>query len=364
MKAVAVRGTGSVEVAQPARFMEAVDKTWGKIDKSKYIQFLRKIGTMGAMYAKDSACSMPYKNFQANTIPPEAMKNWDPQFFLDRYMVRRMASMACPVHCSRLYKVTDGPYAGLVTEGFELNTFGDFAAKCAIDYPPAIIMAHALCNQLGIGLDEAAGAISWALECYQRGIITDKDTDGQKLQWGDHELIMDLIRKIAPREGFGNILAEGCKRASEMLGRGSSYYAVHMKGQDLYEEVRAPIGWGLGTCVATRGGGHTTSATACELLMEMEPEMAEVGKQIIGIRTFEPQSYEDKPELVVYTERVLELLHALGLCMFVGTWQDLNLIGIPELAEFYSAATGWETTEDEIVIMADRIFNLEKAFNV
>ena len=93
-------------------------------------------------------------------------------------------------------------------------------------------------------------------------------------------MIFELLRKMVYREGFGNILAEGCKRASEIVGRDSAFYAIHMKGQDLYEEIRAPLGWGLGTCVATRGGGHTTGASAVDITMPLNPKLAEVGKKV------------------------------------------------------------------------------------
>ena len=106
-----------------------------------------------------------------------------------------------------------------------------------------------------------AGPIGWAMECYQRGILTDKDTDGLKLNWGDAGVALELIRKISYREGFGNILAEGCARAADMVGRDSGYYALHIKGQDLYEPCRGALGWSLGTTTSTRGGGHTTGAT-------------------------------------------------------------------------------------------------------
>ncbi|MBA7694613.1 hypothetical protein ES703_103226 [subsurface metagenome] len=175
---------------------------------------------------------------------------------------------------------------------------------------------------------------------------------------------MELVRRIAYREGFGNLLAEGCKKAAEIIGRDTDYYAIHLKGQDLYEEIRAPVGWGLGTCVATRGGGHTTGAPVCEIAMSLDPKISEVCKRVFGIKNAEPQSYEDKPELVLYFEREQELVNSLGLCMFVGTWSDANLMGIPELAEIYSAATGWEITEEELIKIADRILNLEKAFNI
>ena len=364
LKAIAVSGTGSIEVAQPERFMDLVEKAWERIASSTILQRHAIYGTIGAMKAKNDFCSMPYKNFQETTIPEESMAKLDAENFISNYKVRDIAYMACPLRCSTFYRVNEGPYAGLATEGFELNTVADFAAKCAIDYPPAIIKVHALCNQLGIDLDASAGAISWAQECYQRGIITEKDTDGLKLEWGDYGVVMELVRKIAYREGFGNLLAEGCKKASEMLGRDSGYYAIHQKGQDLYEEVRAPVGWGFGTCVATRGGGHTTGTPLCEVTMSLDPSTVEVGNKVYGIKNIESQSYKDKPELVLYFERENGLINSLGLCMFVGNCIDATQMGIPELAELYSAATGWETTADELIKIADRILNLEKVFNI
>jgi aldehyde:ferredoxin oxidoreductase len=363
LKAIAVRGTGSVKVAQPDRFINGVNKAFTAIEESKVLARTSKYGTIGIMRSKNDCNSMPYKNFQHTYIPKEELDKIDADIFMNEYKTRDLASMACPIHCSNFYRVNHGPYAGLATEGFQLNTVADYAAKCGIFYPPAIIKVHALCNQLGIDLDASAGAISWALECFERGIITEKDTDGLKLHWGDYGVVFELIRKLVYREGFGNILAEGCMRAADIIGRDSSYYAIHMKGQDLYEEVRAPLGWGLGTCVATRGGGHTTGASAADLTMPLDPKVAEVGKRVFGIENIDPISYEDKAKLVLYFEREQELVNSLGVCMFAGTWLDPAQMGIPELTELYSAATGWETTEQEIIKIADRILNLEKAFN-
>ena len=364
LKAIAVRGTGSLEVAQPERFMKAISRAWEKINKSAGLKNIGNNGTIAGVRASNDFGNLPYKNFQENKMPEESMNKLDYKLYNQNYKVRDIAYLACPVHCSQFYQINEGPYAGLATEGFEWNTLADYAVKCAIDYPPAIIKVHALCNQLGLDLDTSAGSISWALECYQRGIITEKDTDGLKLVWGDYGVVMELVRKLAYREGFGNLLAEGCKKASEILGRDSGYYAIHQKGQDLFEEPRGRLGWGLGACVATRGGGHTTGSPGGELAMLLDPKIREGYQKIAGIKNADPQSYEDKPELVAYVEREQELINSLGLCMFVGTWCDPTLLGIPELAEIYSAATGWETTEDDFIKIADRILNLEKAFNI
>jgi len=364
LKAVAVRGTGAVTVADPERFMRAVDDAFSRIFASVGLrEGHSKMGTLVAVRPKNKECSMPFKNFQDGYIPDEIMQKIDPEIFTGQYKVKDRAGMACPIYCGKVYRVNEGAYAGLETEGVQCEVVTSYGARLAIDSPAAIIKINALCNQMGMDVDAAATAIAWAFECYQRGIITEADTDGLALHWGDHEVVIKLIEKLVARDGFGNILAEGCKRAADILGRDSEYYAIHMKGQDLYEEVRSPLGWGFGTCVATRGGGHTTGASVVDLRMEFDPEIGKIMKRISGIKEISASSYEDKAKLVFYYEREQELVNSLGLCMTVGTWQEPALLGFPELAELYSAVTGWETSEQELVRAADRIFNLEKAFN-
>jgi len=188
------------------------------------------------------------------------------------------------------------------------------------------------------------------------------DTDGLKLEWGDTSVILELIRKIAFREGFGNLLAEGCAHAAKLLGRKSEYYAMHIKGQDLYEVIRSAIGWGLGTCVSTRGGGHTTGAPTIETTRTVDPELA---AKVYGVTTInDPLAFEGKAKLVWYFERLHRINNALGICHFVTTWSSPILLGFPEIAELYSAATGWGTTEEDLKEAAARMLNVEKAFNI
>ncbi|MFX0198293.1 MAG: aldehyde ferredoxin oxidoreductase family protein [Candidatus Hodarchaeota archaeon] len=364
LKAVAVRGTGSVEVARPGRFIKAVDSAREKLEKSPLLQGFAKYGTHGIWPLKNEACSVPFKNFQDAHMPPEIESKMNPDMFMTTYKKRDMACMICPLHCSNFYHIDHGPYCGLATEGFQLEISAELGGKLAIEYPPAIIKGHAFCNQLGLDVDNATNPIAWAFECYQRGILAERDTDGLKLEWGDYGVIFELIRKMAYREGFGNILAEGSKHASEIVGRDSGYYAITMKGQDLYEEIRLPIGWGFGACVATRGGGHTTGAPSVEINTVGASEVAEFAKRLYGVKTINPDEYEDKAKLVIYFERHQEIVNSLGICMFVTCWQDPTQLTLRETAELYSAATGWETTVDELVRIADRILNLEKAFNV
>ncbi|MFH1122223.1 MAG: aldehyde ferredoxin oxidoreductase family protein [Pseudomonadota bacterium] len=354
LKAVAVRGTGAVRIADPKRFMRAVETTRKAFaqenEKSRFIRY----GTPVILEGKQALCGISYKNFQYLDLPADAfarlrgaMETWQ-----DDYRVRMVGYPACPRPCDRYFRIDKGPYAGLECQGVQFEVLQGYAGKLAVDDPDFLIKINAYCNQLGLDVDNPAGAIGWAMECYERGILTETDTDGLKLVWGDTDVILELTRKIAYREGFGNLLAEGCFRAARRLGRGSEYYAMHLKGQDLYEVIRNSIGWGLGVCVSTRGGGHTTgapAATVIEAAVKTDPTLAAMAQKTYGIGTLgDPLSYEGKAPLVGYFERLHRVNNAFGVCHYVTTWSHPSYLGFPELAELYSSATGWETTEEDL----------------
>ena len=211
---------------------------------------------------------------------------------------------------------------------------------------------------------EVAFPIGWAMECYQRGIINGQDTDGLKLNWGDAGVALELIRRISYREGFGNILAEGCARAADIIGRNSSYYAMHIKGQDLYESCRGALAWCLGTTTSTRGGGHTTGTVNDARFGYDQHNIAKL-MSIFGISDpIEPTEYEGKANLVMYMEVLHRVNNSLGICHMNTVHWDFGLMDLSHLSELYSLATGWETTVEELKFIAMRQLNLEKAFNL
>lgn len=362
VKAIAVRGTGEVEAANPARFMNAVDEIRKRFEQSDFVKTLVRLGTPFGVKRKQETCGIPYRNFQYLVLPEESYTKWDVEDLQRAYRVRNMGYMACPMPCSRYFQIDHGTYAGLGTEGFQFEALADFSGKLGVDDPSFCIKANAYCNQLGLDIDNAAGSIGWAMECYQRGILKESDADGLKLEWGDAGVILELIRKIAYREGFGDILGEGCAHAAELLGGESDYFAMHLKGQDLYEVLRSTIGWALGACVSTRGGGHTTGAPVSETIAVLDEEVAE---KVYGVTTVnQPLAFEGKAKLVGYFEKLHRIANSLGICHMTTTWFDLILQGFPEFAELYSAATGWEVTQEDLKRAATRMLNVEKAFNI
>jgi aldehyde:ferredoxin oxidoreductase len=258
--------------------------------------------------------------------------------------------------------VTEGPYAGLKTECNQWEAFGTLQTRLAMREPTFMLKANAYCNQLGIDVDAAGGAIGWAMECYQRGILHEADTDGLRLDWGDADVVLELIRKICYREGFGDVLAEGCARAADLVGRDSGYYALHIKGQDLYEPCRGSNGWLLGTATSTRGGTHTTGALVIETVPDLNAEKAYMVYGATGLD--KPLEYDGKAKMVTYMEAVSRMANCLGICLYSTTCLDVDQTDLLQMAELYSAATGWDTSAEDLRRHAMKQLNLEKAFNL
>lgn len=362
LKAIAARGTGAIEVADPERFMKAVDSARAMYDKSNTVALNRQFGSAICIRAKQEVCGIPYKNFQFLTIPDDMLERLDQEKLNAKYKVRNMSHPACCVACGRFWRIDEGPYAGYEGEGFQFEALADFNCKLGIDDPTFTIQANAYCNQLGLDIDLAAETIAWAMECYEKGILQKSDVDNLNVEWGNAEVVLELIRKTAYREGFGEILSEGVAKAADIIGRESSYYAMHIKGQDLYEVIRGAIGWGLGCTTSTRGGGHTTGAPVCETIMAIDPKQAE---KIYGVTTAtKPLSYQGKVKMVEFFEEFHRINNSLGICHYNTVWSDVWLPGFPEYAELYSAATGYETSVDAMRWKARRQLNIEKAFNL
>jgi len=363
LKAMVVRGSGSIKAAENERFMKAVATSRNMCTQAASSEKTHEYGTLFNYDIKQKVCGINYKNFQYLTIPESKFDRYDPRKTIKKFEVRKLSFPGCAIHgCGRKLVVSEGPYKGLKTECNQWEAFSTLQTRLAVDEPTFMLKANAICNDLGLDVDAAGGSIGWAMECFQRGIIDDGDTNGMTLKWGDAETILKLIHQISYREGFGNILAEGSCRAADIIGRGSGYYAIHIKGQDLYEVCRGANGYCLGTTTSTRGGGHTTGAVACEAAANLNVEKA---RRVYGVdNPNKPLEYDGKARMTLYMEVLHRVNNCLGVCHINTTWWDVDQIDLPQLAELYSAATGWETSVEDFYTIAMRQLNMEKAFNL
>jgi aldehyde:ferredoxin oxidoreductase len=363
LKAVVAKGSGSVRVADRERFMAAVAKCRKMFKGLPTTEYFHKYGTLGIMTGKQAVCGIAFKNFQDTHLPEEMADAVDPRHIIEKYQVSKRSYPGCAFGgCSRIMSVNEGPYAGLLTESNQWEVVSTLQGRLAIEEPTFMLKANTLCNQYGLDVDAAGGPIGWAMECYEKGILDEKDTDGLRLEWGDAQVALELIRKISFREGFGDILAEGCAKASDIVGRGSERYAMHIKGLDLYEPCRGAMGWSLGATTSTRGGGHTTGGPVIETMGKLDVKKAQ---EVYGIgNPHKPQEYKGKAKMVTFGEALQRVNNCLGVCHWNTSYFDPNFPSLPELAELYSAATGLDRSVEDLKRLTMRQVNLEKALNL
>ena len=358
LKAIAVRGTQPVRVADPDRFSELMEKAWELYHAQSGVLNTHLYGTAGGVPTINELHVFPSYNFQQSHF--EEAEKISGQHLVERgYLKRRVGCYSCPMSCHRYAEVKDGPYKGSYTGGPEYESFGALGAGCGVSDMEAVIRANELCNIYGLDTISTGGVIQWAMECHQRGLEFDRD--GLDLSWGNGETMVELIHRIANREGLGDLLADGTKRAAETLGQGSDEWAIQAKGLEQSRvETRAAYSYALAFAVNPRGPDHLMTETLAEF--GLSPEMVEVIEKITGDKKYAtPNTTEKRPEIVRWHEDVYAVTDALGLCAFTSTAQYYMT---PELmADLFSAATGIPSDEETIMRLGRKIVNMERAFN-
>jgi aldehyde:ferredoxin oxidoreductase len=350
LKAIAVRGSRSVYVADPDRYEEVVRKWFEDILKQPLRKLHHNIGTTWLIRQFNQVCDLPIKNAQELRRPEAEIGQFFGENFVPKYLVRHTSCFSCGHACQKYVQIHDGPYAG---EKGRRPEYGCLASLCSelgiFDFAFGLRITN-LANQLGIDAQEAGPTMAMAFECYQRGILTEKDTDGLKLEWGNKEVVLELLRKIAYREGFGDVLADGCLNAAKKIGKGAEKYAYHIKGKSHPDRLTAYIPAVLGFAVATRGWDHLRGTVF--------PHITSLGP---------PKFWDYDPK---YAKAVLEREHidtaadSLEICKFLTEFalMEEGLGGITRMAEVLSALTGVDFSEGRLHKACDRIYNVERAY--
>ncbi|MEM3755241.1 MAG: aldehyde ferredoxin oxidoreductase N-terminal domain-containing protein, partial [Candidatus Bathyarchaeia archaeon] len=212
LKAIAVRGSKDVKIAKQKEYIEYVNELCKRIYESPLYKEVSTIGTPILVEKCRARNLFPVNNFQYTQWSEEKIEAISGKTFHEKFSIRSKACFGCPIHCSHFYSIKEGPYAGTVGEGIEYEVIGPFGIQTGTPDIMMIVKAHELCSKYSIDTCSCGNVIATAMEWYQKGIITKEDTGGIELKWGDVEAIMDLVKKICFKEGFGRILAEGVKR--------------------------------------------------------------------------------------------------------------------------------------------------------
>ncbi len=365
LKCIACRGTMDIKIAHPVEALEYNKRVISQVTAGKVSQTQGRLGTPFIWGATNSWGGIRTRNFQTNQfeycdeIEPEA---------IDEHVIGMAGCFGCQVHCRAKYIIPDGPYKGVYDEGPEYTAQGALTGEPGCSNMVNLLAGNHLLNTYGLDILETGSLIAWAMELYENGILTDKDTDGLELRFGNDEALIEMIDRIAHRKGLGDILAEGGLRAAEKIGKNSIKYLIHVKGMsNLHSDERATPALALGIATGSRGSDHLRSRPAIDLYGLPENVLRMVYSQPVpydGPLTSHWQDYEGKPWMVRWQEVCYESVDCLGICKYHTIFLGPNFPNFQEWSKLLYYNTDLEMTPLEIWEVGDRSYNLERLFNI
>jgi aldehyde:ferredoxin oxidoreductase len=357
LKAIAVRGHLGVKIADPeALLREAKGLIQMLMSENHYWRY-RNIGSPKGttLYAKVGGVTA--YNGQSGIF--DQFEKIEGDVFLNRYNIGRSACGNCPLPCWQKYLVKEGRFQGSWTEAIENSTVQCFGTKIGNSDPEAILVAHTLCDRYGLDEISVGVTIAFAMECFQKGIITAKDTGGIHLTWGNVDALLQLIEMIALHQGFGKILGQGSKKAAEYFGHDSERFALHVKGLEISTvDPRAYQGWALGYAVASRGADHMRAYSNWEFGEVPDEVCEEAG---IPETVADRFTVEGKGRGIAYSENIRSITDCLEMCKTVARQK----LGLPKnVVGILNAVTGRDWTKEQLMKIGERKVNLERLFNL
>ncbi len=352
LKAVAVKGTGKMELADPKGYMDAIAEITKIYMTDSGAQAFTQFATASAVNYANLHGLFPTNNFYEEVFADAENLSGEAQ--REKVWTRDTACFACPIRCSKMAEAKKGPYKGSVVEGIEYETAAMMGSNLGIGDLDALVYLNELSDKLGLDTLSTGNAIGFAIECYQKGIITSKDTDGLELKFGDPEVAIKLTKMIAHREGIGDILADGVKEVAKAWNKGSEAFAMEVKGLEMPGwSPRGSPGQSLAYATADRGGCHQRG---WPIAAECEGLPSKLGEPL------QRYTIEGKPEYVINDQNFLSATYATGACEFVRT---IELFSTAEgLVRLIPLVIGWDMTNDEFMKVGERIWNLIRLFNL
>ena len=344
LKAIAVSGTRKVPIVQPEVFRELQTAIRKKARGVERLAIFGKFGTPRNQLIVNERGLFPTRNFQGGVF--EGINEVSHVKQQER-VIRKTTCHDCPVACGNLTKAR-APYEDFETEGPEYETFWAFGAQCGNTNIDAIIAADRLCDQLGMDTISTGNCIGFAMECAERGLLPKADLGGLDLKFGNHQAMVEMVRRIGNRQGLGDLLAEGTRRAGEKIGGNSIHFAMQVKGMEIPAyDPRGAKTMALTYSTSPRGGCH---------------ERGLISRETFGVPPFlDPLSIEGKGAVAQFYHDRTALMDSLGVCIFPPNNGGMD---IKELASLFSCVVGVSVTEADLFKAAERIWNVERLFNL
>jgi len=346
LKAIGVRGNNTVKVPDMEGMWQFFQESWQRIQEHPGTgKVLPLIGTGSAVNAFNKLGMLPTKNWQAETFEKADMISGE-RLKEEGFYKRSKACPGCPIRCGKITGGVGPDGKPVIAEGPEYETLYSFGTALANTDLNSIIYADRLCDEYGVDTISSGVSIAFAMEAFEKGVISVKETEGLSLVFGNHQAALELLRKISYREGLGDILAEGVKRAAKIIGHGSEKYAMHAKGMELAgHSARGLKGLALGYAVSTRGGTH----------QDTRPTVERSGQ-------FDPQAVQGKGEMNKESQDMTTLCDSLIICRYTegiyGFFLNQDHVRMSNLV------TGADYALEELKLIGERVYNLERLFNV
>jgi aldehyde:ferredoxin oxidoreductase len=355
LKAVAVRGNKHLHVADMARFLEILEQLDKAIYNHPEYEIRYRLGTTKLIKALNEIGGLSTRHFQSGRFDEVDLVSGEAIEAL--YKVKSKACFSCTIPCSRYLIVEDPRFPELKLEGPEFEPLAGFTLRVGNSDLALGLKCVDLSNRYGLDAIALSEVISWAMECFERDLLSSDEVDSLDLSWGNGETIMALIHKIAHREGFGDLLADGVQKAAEKLGRGSEEFAMHGKGLELFEaDVRSIKAYGLGNAVSSRGADHLRSEPWFEFSNDAEEGVRRYGIPETAFRL----EYKGKGLVVKHFEEMAAISDSLGVCK--NTYNNMEILDWDDTAELLNATTGWDLIGEGVRKIGERIVNLERLF--
>ena len=351
LKAIAVRGHNPPPIKSPERVKEFREWLTANIEKVKMFQDL---GSGAYMAPYEASGNLPVRNFRDGLFPNAAAI--EGKTIKETIRTGMDGCFGCIVRCKKVVKVTDPYPVDPAYGGPEYETLAALGSNCGIDDLKAICKGNELCNAYSLDTISTGLCISFAMECFEKGIITTKDTGGLEIRFGDAGVMLKLIEMIAFRNGFGDVLADGTAVAAKKIGKSAGEYAMQVKGVELaLHEPRLKAGLGLGYMVNPNGADHCMNIH--DTLFAKDPQMKDL--HALGILEGVPPEEMSPRKVTLF--KAMQFLRLLGDCLPVCMILPYSY---RQLADLTSAVTGWDVDIPELTRTADRILTMMRLFNI
>ena len=347
LKAVVVRGTGGIPVADGTGLMTRAAAYGGK-EKTKFKRNF-ELGTAGGVVATEAFGDMPIRNFLGGRWAEKA-ERVSGQTMFKKYGKHERSCVSCPSNCTLIVDIP----GTAVGHAPEYETIGAFGSMCECDQIEVIALCNELCNDYGLDTISAGNTIAFVMEAFEKGMLSDASLEGIRPTWGNAEAIVALLHKIGKREGIGDLLADGTRPAAERLGGDLADMLVEVKGVEVpMHDPRAFWSNALNYAVANRGACHMEGVT---FTVESGLPFPDLGYTA----PMDPYIPDGKAELNAKMHDLMVLYDGLGICKFY----IVVSYGPTILAEWLNYCTGWKTTPEELMRTGERIFTAKRLINV